>query len=260
MLRVSPEYSGWKPYQQNRLSSYNAFNPNTHQSQPFRYPQPLHHPLLFAQSPLQSNIPSFNKLENNPFVADVSPVRVQGHDEQYGIALQHQQTLGINSGKYGADRMPHILKKESPDEASLTVVAPVLVDFSQKNKVPGIPVLCNVSQWLSLPPYERNRLITTHAKTVNNSVDGQQLQNANNTSSTIESFMSLKVGKDPICQLGEAANMILQNDEARNSELLPKQHYYGNGLKPIELPVRIMYLPCHNIFPNLRESAFLVCT
>lgn len=236
MLRVSPEFPGWKPYQQNAMSSFAGFNSSTHQNQGFRYPQPLHHPFLFTQSQLQPNLPNYNNIEGKPYVADIQAVRIPGNARQYGISLQQNDVMGSNSAKYGTERMGCGLKKESQEEASLAVVAPVLVDFTQKNKMPGIPLLYNVSQWLNLPSYERNRPITTHIKHVNNSVEGQQ-QNSNNTNTALESLMSLKFRKDPISQLGEAANMILQNEEGKGNECQTKQQSHGNSMKTIGLQV-----------------------
>ena len=235
LSRVSPEFPGWKPYQQN--ANFAGFNSSAHQNQGFRYPQPLHHPLLFTQTPLQPTLPNYSNIEGKSYMTEIPAVRIPGNARQYGIALQQQEVLGGNSAaKYGADRMGCGLKKENPEEASLAVVAPVLVDFSQKNKMQGIPLLCNVSQWLNLPSYERNRSTTTHIKHVNNSVEVQQ-QSGNNANKTLESLMSLKLRKDPISQLGEAANMILQNEEGKGSESPAKQQLYGNNMRTIGLQV-----------------------
>ena len=217
-IRVSPEYPGWKPYQQNTMSSFAAFSPNAHQSQGFRYPQPLHHPLLFAQSPLQQSLPHYNSMDGKP-LTDIHTGRMQGHNDHYTIALEQHQMLGISS-KFEAERARHGLKQESPDEASLAVVAPVLVDFGQKSKVKGIPLLCNVSQWLNLPSYDRNRLATSH---FNNIASSSMEDEQSNGNTALESLISFKLRKDPISQLGEAANLILQSEEAKGSESETKQ-------------------------------------
>ena len=153
-------------------------------------------------------------------LADIHTGRMQGHNDHYTIALEQHQMLGINSAKFEAERARHGLKQENSDEASLAVVAPVLVDFGQKNKVKGIPLLCNVSPWLNLPSYDRNRLTTSHFNNISsNSVEDEQSP----TNTALESLISFKLRKDPISQLGEAANLILQSEEAKGSESEIKQ-------------------------------------
>lgn len=184
----------------------------------------MHHPFLFAQNALQPNVTNFNAIENASYIP---PARTQLHDEQYTLAMQQQQhqqqqhqhqILAANQTMFSTDMAPHCLKKDSCEDSSVAVVAPVFLDFGQKNKVQGIPLLCSVSQLLNLPAFEQDRMTSTSMKSMYSPIEGQQ-RHYNSTEASLESSLRpLKHRKDPISQLGEAANMILQSEEMKGLE------------------------------------------
>ena len=188
-----------------------------HHNHAFRYPQPLHHPLLFAQNAMQPSIQTLNALESKSYISNFPTGRMQRHDEQYAIAMRQQQVIGTNAAKFGVERPSHCMTTDAPDDGSVAVVAPVFVDYNQANKVQGVPLICNVSQWLDIPSHERNRAVSANLKSVYSSIEGHQC-NINNPKVSLGSLMSPKYRKDAISQLGEAANMILQSEEAKGME------------------------------------------
>ena len=188
-----------------------------------RYPQPLHHPLIFAANTLQQNMQKYSPIESRSSLT--LPIHPQQQAPIHDQVPSMQQQLASKPLKINTDitSPPSCMKQDSPTRSSVAVVAPLIVEFNQKNQMPGIPLIYNVNQWLNVPSCGNDTMASATVKP-ESSVTQMQQHDYINTQMSCASWQSnaaVQRKKDAICQLGEAANMILQCQEAKPT---PHQH------------------------------------
>eukprot|EP00794_Sanderia_malayensis_P008757 gene8757-9692_t len=200
-------------------------------------------PWFLAPSSIPMNYPSWSSLQNMNPRLPAAKLHQQQQQQSFAhahvpVGLLQQQQMQLypqNVVKMSADdpqQHAATVKQELGNPVAL--VAPMILEFNQSKHVQGIPLIYNVNQWLNMPSAkyaanspEGQQPVMNYAGNspckINDEIQDRKTDPGNINQNTASKF----VNKDAITQLGEAANLILfnQNFAAGHCLDLQKQKF-----------------------------------